>query len=169
MGSGAKKPRNKKYRPRGKNPMAAMQAIYNNQVAQAVNAAGKSLLTDDAKWQIAVGMSSALTLMKDGKGEEGDCATLTFGVNIAYVLCTMGFGAEYLDDISSAMDAVFRCRVRGENQGVWTLDLDAVRAIDQALTICEAQLEIVTADEINKAIDTIYERMANDVVFKIAA
>lgn len=169
IGSKAKKLRGKKYQPRTRNPLAAFQVINGHRAAQAIIAVGKSQLTDDAKVQIAVAFSSALKLMKEGIGEEGDCATLTFAVNIAYVMCSMGFGAEFTDDISSAMDAMFRCRVRGDTQGVWTLDLDAIRALDQALSICEAQLEIVTAEEVNKAIDTVYQRMENDEVFKIAA
>jgi hypothetical protein len=165
----AKKPRNKKHRPRQANPLAAAQVIQAGRAAQAIRAVGQHQLTHDAKVQIAVAFSSSLQMMKDGRGEEGDCATLTFAVNIAYVMCTMGFGAEFIDDISSAMNAIFRCRVRGDNQGIWTLDLDAVRALDQALNVCEAQLEIVTAEEVTKAIDTVYERIENDIVFKMAA
>lgn len=102
----------------------------------------------------------ALDEVKRGNGNQKAMAYLITAMNMACVLTELGLGTEYQPTVISALEGLHRSMVRAEENGVYRLDGDAVRTIQEMLEVHDAQMEHATHREIEAAKRMIDERIA---------
>jgi hypothetical protein len=155
----SKKQRNKKYRPRPVNSVAAFAAIdlvhaeaYAAEVAQRP-------LSDGQITDLGVGYRLAFDDMTQGRASADKWAPVAGALNIAAMLADMGIGDEYQSWIGAALDGAFRAKVRADKTGLWGFDGDAITAIKNGLEVHDSQIEIATQDEMRRAVAEVYARI----------
>jgi hypothetical protein len=85
---------------------------------------------------------------------------LTYALNLALVLCELGFGPEQEAYIHRAQECLMRMAADGRRGGGWHVDEEAYRAIGRALDVHDQQVESATQAEIRIAEETIKARLA---------
>ena len=103
-------------------------------------------LTDDQRTDLGVAVHTSIERLRTGNGIELDWHTLAAAVNVSLVLCERGVGAEYLDDIKTAMDALVEIHDRHRRTGKWAFHGSGYVALTRAVEIHEAQIGAVTRD-----------------------
>ena len=94
---------------------------------------------------------TSLDALCKGQGTRMDCLSLIHAVNLAEALVIMGFGKEYEKMIRAGSDAVQALSKRGIHTGRWILRGEEMQAIRLMLEIHEAQLDVATVIDIEKA------------------
>jgi len=103
-------------------------------------------LTDDQLTDLGMAVHVCIERLRTGLGIELDWHTLAAAVNVSLVLCERGIGAEYLDDIKTAQDALINILDRHLRTGRWAFDGSAYVALVRAVELHEAQLASITRD-----------------------
>lgn len=94
---------------------------------------------------------TALDAITKGKGTRLDCISLIHAVNLTEALAIGGIGEEYKPQIRAGSDAVQELSKRGMLTGKWILRGEEMQAIRLMLEIHEAQLDVATVIDIEKA------------------
>lgn len=94
---------------------------------------------------------TSLDALCKGKGTNQDCLALIHAVNLAEALVLLNIGAEYKDDLRKGSDAVQALAERGIKTGKWLLRGEEMQAIRTMLEIHEAQLDVTSVIDIEKA------------------
>jgi hypothetical protein len=124
-------------------------------------------LTDDQQRDLGLAYRLSFQAMLT-RPEECHWHTLAATANIALLLCEQNFGAEYIDDIKAAQDALMRTMHRQKKTGSWAMDAEGIAAIRKALDLHDAQVEIAERGEIRKAMQEIYRRINAGDVLEVA-
>lgn len=103
-------------------------------------------LTDDQLTDLGMAVHTCIERMRTGYGIELDWHTLAAAVNVSLVLCERGIGAEYLDDMKTAQDALLHILDRHRRTGRWAFDGSAYVALTRAVELHEAQIAVITRD-----------------------
>lgn len=98
---------------------------------------------------------------------ENAWANICVPLNIALLLCEQGIGEEHTQTIISALDSVFKAKLRGEKTGTYRLDGAGIRAVSEALTVHDAQMELATKREVLIARDEMHRRLAAGNVYSV--
>ncbi|KND62350.1 Phage protein [Candidatus Burkholderia verschuerenii] len=107
----------------------------------------------------------ALEEMKKGRGTDTGMNQLVYALNLALVLCELGFGAEQGACIHHAQECLVRMGAEGRRGDRWNVDEDVYRAIGAALEVHDQQVGSATQADIRIAEETIKARLAaGDVV-----
>ncbi|SEU40545.1 hypothetical protein SAMN03159335_06338 [Burkholderia cepacia] len=100
-----------------------------------------------------------------GRGTDTGMNQLAYALNLALVLCELGFRSEQAACIRLAQEFLARVGAEGRRGGRWHVDEEAYRAIGPALDVHDQQVETATVAEIRRAEETIKDRLAvGDVV-----
>lgn len=94
----------------------------------------------------------AFDLMRSGRGERANLATLECMTNIAIAMAEHGIGHEHAGSLERALGGIDRAERNGRATGRWLFDGDALSAVDTALDIHDAQLEVTTIGDAREAI-----------------
>lgn len=137
-----------KYRPYRTDRSAWAQAIGMQQQ-----------LTDDQRTDLGMAVHTCIERMRTGNGIELDWHTLAAAVNVSLVLCERGIGADYLDDIKTAQDALIEILERHRKTGRWAFSGSAYTALARAVEIHEAQLAAITRDSARAAMLEVRRRV----------
>lgn len=137
------KKRNKKYRPKGV-IVDTMQWI---RVGMKPVAYAKKEMVE-----LQIKNHLALKTLRQGKGSKADVDVLIWALNIAEALTYQDIGAEYAGEISAGQDALYTLAQRGAAQGRFVFSGSELKAIDLVMEIHEAQMEICTIAELEKAV-----------------
>jgi hypothetical protein len=86
-------------------------------------------------------------------------------LNMALVLCEQDIGAEYIEDIKTAMAGMMRAKYRAESTGSHALDAEAIAALKIALQVHDQQLALAERSELRRAANTIVSRVKNGDVY----
>ncbi|WP_155754598.1 hypothetical protein [Burkholderia stagnalis] len=90
---------------------------------------------------------------------------LAYALNLALVLCELGFRDEQAARIRLAQECLARVGAEGRRGGRWCVDEEAYRAIGPALEVHDHQLAVATVAAIRRAERAIKDRLAaGDVV-----
>ena len=160
-----KKPRNKKYRPR---PVA--QAGGLTAIAKCV-ARGQDVapLASDQLSDLGLAYWLSFEQLRSGSASEEAWSCVVAALNIATAFAEADIGAEHEKDIIRALDGAFRAKVRSAKTGNFRLDGEALRDIEHALIVHDAQLEVATRAETVTALQLVHRRVAEGHVYKEAA
>lgn len=111
----------------------------------------------------------ALEEMRMGRGTDTGMNQLAYALNLALVLCELGFRDEQAASIRLAQECLARVGADGRRGGRWCVDEEAYRAIGPALEVHDHQLETATVTEIRRAERTILDRIAAGDVVRVEA
>lgn len=140
--AGNKKPR-KKYRPREKIDDPVRYVL-----------SGFTRVADNNGEDVALRIRNhgALMALARGQGGETDAAALLGAVDIALSLVDANIGEEYLDDLVDAYVALRDLAWRGHTTGRYIFRAPELRAIQHAMEIHDAQLDVATVRDIETAV-----------------
>ncbi len=158
----SKQKRDKRYRPKPNNPAGGL-AVFGGCHARAED---RAPLKCDQLQDLGVAYWLAFENLRFGSASEESWSTVVCALNIALVLTEIGIGAEYESDINAALAGAFRAKVRGDKDGNFRLDGEALRDIDHALTVHDEQVKIASKAEILTAMRTIRQRIDDGVVYQ---
>ncbi|WP_212197104.1 hypothetical protein [Burkholderia vietnamiensis] len=111
----------------------------------------------------------ALEEMRMGRGTDTGMNQLAYALNLALVLCELGFRNEQAACIRLAQECLVRVGADGRRGGRWCVDEEAYRAIGPALAVHDHQLETATVTQIRRAERTILDRIATGDVVRVEA
>lgn len=116
-------------------------------------------LTDDQLTDLGMAIHTCIERLRTGHGIEMDWHTLAAAANVSLVLCERGIGAEYLDDVKTAQDALMYIIERHRRIGRWAFDGSAYTAITRLVELHEAQLANITRDGARAAMLEVRKRV----------
>lgn len=111
----------------------------------------------------------ALEEMRMGRGTDTGMNQLAYALNLALVLCELGFRSEQVACIRVAQECLARLGAEGRRGGRWCVDEEAYRAIGPALAVHDSQFVTATVAEIRRAERTILDRIAAGDVVRVEA
>jgi len=160
-----KKPREKKYRPRPVAQAGGLAAIAKC-VARGQDAAP---LASDQLSDLGLAYWLSLEQLRTGAATEEAWSCVVTALNIAMAMAEAEIGAEHEQAIIRALGGAFRAKVRSAKSGNFRLDGDAMRDIEAALTIHDAQMQVATRAETVAALQLVRRRVDQGHVYKDAA
>lgn len=101
----------------------------------------------------------ALTNLTKGVAVRHDIDSLIQSVNMVEALYRLGFGREYFTEVRAGLDALHAVGVRGVETGRFVLKSDEMNALNVAMELHDAQLEVITLKDMENAIKLVTEEM----------
>ena len=109
----------------------------------------------------------ALMNMTQGKAVREDVDTLIEAVNVVEALHRMGFGTEYGDEMRNGLDALHSVGVRGAQSGRFILRSQEMKALNAIIDLHDAQLEVITLKDMERAYKLVLEEFRQKKVIPI--
>ncbi|NNM70203.1 MAG: hypothetical protein HKM00_09630 [Gallionella sp.] len=116
-------------------------------------------LTDDQQRDLCIAYRIQLQAMLRGSGTEETWNTLTCSLNIALILCEQGIGANAIQTIQLAQEALLACRERARRLSRWAFSGDEARMVMSACSIHDEQLEFATRAQVVSALTEVHRRI----------
>jgi hypothetical protein len=101
----------------------------------------------------------ALTNLTKGIAVRQDIDTLIQAVNMVEALYRLGFGREYAEEVRAGLDSLHAVGVRGAEAGRFILKSEEMNALNVAMELHDAQLEVITLKDMENAIKLVNEEM----------
>jgi len=101
----------------------------------------------------------ALTNLTQGIAIRQDIDTLIQSVNMVEALYRLGFGREYFTEVRAGLDSLHAVGVRGAESGRFILKSEEMNALNVAMELHDAQLEVTTLKDMENAIKLVNEEM----------
>lgn len=103
---------------------------------------------------------NAVDVLRQGKAVKDDVSTIVEAINVTEALVIKhGIGDEYRQEISAAQDAIVEMCKRCASRGRFVLTGPELTAINVAMEIHDAQLDICTVSELEDAINYVWEQI----------
>lgn len=99
----------------------------------------------------------ALTALTRGVATRKDIDALIQAVNIVEALYRLGFGRDYFPEVRAGLDALYEVGVRGAESGRFVLKASEMDALNTVMELHDAQLEVITVKDMDKAIALVIE------------
>jgi hypothetical protein len=99
----------------------------------------------------------ALRLLTQGMAVRADIDTLIASMNITEALYRLGFGKKYADVMRGGLDSLHAVGKRGVANNKFILKSDEMNALNLAMDLHDAQLEIITLKDMENAIKVVNE------------
>ena len=97
----------------------------------------------------------ALDKVRKGISDRRDVEVLIGALNMAEALARMSIGKDWGDEIGSALDALFAVGSRGVETGRFILRGPELTSLNLGMEIHDAQLEVCTVAELERAMDIV--------------
>lgn len=94
----------------------------------------------------------AINSLLYGRATMADVDLLINMANMVEALYRLGFGKEYKDVVSVGLDALFQVGSRGVASGKFILKVSEIAAMNELMELHDAQLEVVTVIDMEKAL-----------------
>ena len=122
----------------------------------------------DAQIKLKVGYHMAMASLTKGEGTTTDWQIVSDAMNVAMVLCEMGYGEEYLPDLTLAMQAMLAVRDRYKNGASLLFRGEEMQAVNLGLELHDEQVEIVPLVSFEKALGEVNRRLVKGIFLKAA-
>lgn len=157
--------RNKPYRPRPVSTGGGLTAIVN------IHQRGAEAVPLSAEQLADLGLAYWLSLeqLRTGDASEEAWSCVVCALNVGMALAEADVGADYEKEIVAALDGAFRAKIRSAKSGTFRLDGEAMRDIEHALRIHDAQMETATRAQVTAAMRLVHDRIAEGNVYQVAA
>lgn len=116
-------------------------------------------LADDQQRDLGIAYRASLQALLTGHGTLQAWSTLACSFNIALLLVEYGVGANNIDTIKRAQDALLRTRERAQRTSKWGFDGEGIRHVLAASNIHDEQLECATRGQIVAALVEVNRRV----------
>ena len=101
----------------------------------------------------------AMTMLTQGKASKDDLNTIIASLNMMESMWRLGFGTEYKDVVNAGMRAMRAVGARGIESGRFILTSDEMRALNEAMELHDAQLDVVTVRDMERAMDIVHDEI----------
>lgn len=101
----------------------------------------------------------ALAQLTQGAATKPDLDTLISGSNMTEALLQMGIGKGYEGIAKAGQDALFNVASRGAKSGRFVLRGEEMQAINMLFELHEAQLDIATVKDVERAIEFVWKEL----------
>lgn len=144
------KPR-KKYKPKG---------VRLDAITWVINGFRNISETGDAVLHLKIKNHESLECLRKGEATRLDIDAIISAFNIAEALARMQIGDDYAAEIKAGQDALLAVAKRGVSRDDrFVLKAEELTAINLVLEIHDAQLEITTIGELEKAMDIVMKEI----------
>lgn len=137
-----------KYRPR---------AVLANPVGYVLESMTPIASMDKYFIELKIKNHLALTRLTKGDADRTDIDTLIASTNITEALYRLGFGREYCDVVKEGLDALRAVGRRGVDTNRFILKSTEMNAMNHVMELHDAQLEVITLRDMERAIDLVRE------------
>lgn len=144
--------RNKKYRPR---------PILRDPLGYVVEGMVPLPKYDTYMVDLGVKTHAAMANLTQGKATKTDINRLINAANMSEALHRRGFGKEYESVLRTGIDALYEVAKRGADSHKFVLRASEMESINMLLELHDAQLEIATVKDIERAIALVEEELRN--------
>jgi len=105
---------------------------------------------------------NAIDALRKGVADREDIDTIIEALNIAEALQRLSIGDEYKDELRAAQDALYAVSRRGiDREYRFVLKAQELAAINLGMEIHDAQIEVTTVEQMEKAIDIVKSEIKN--------
>lgn len=156
-----KKPRSKKYTPKPCLIGGGLRALLKIED----RAVAASPMCDDQLTDLAGGYMLALTNLAIGNASEESWECVVCAINIGMALAETTFEGQYIDEFVTALDGLFRAKLRSAKTGNFRLDGEALQAVKIAIAVHDEQLKLAHRKEVIAALRTVQKRVAEGNVY----
>jgi len=112
---------------------------------------------------------AALATTTQGKADRKTIDVLIAALNMTEVLYQMGFGEDYGSLVKAGMQALKSLGARGAASGRFIMKSEEMAALNEAMELHDAQLEVITVKDMEKALHHIYETIKHKRATPIVA
>ena len=102
---------------------------------------------------------AAMHCIVHGHGTRDLWDRLVGAINMALVMCELGTGHEYRPDLIAGRDALATLCTRYRRTGTWVFTGGEMQAVNLALEVHDAQLEISRVIDVERAADEVVRRI----------
>ena len=99
----------------------------------------------------------ALETLTKGKAKHTDIDTLISMVNMTEAFARLGFGKDYSDVVRDGLQALRDVGKRGAASGSFVLKAHEMNALNSVMELHDAQMDVVTLKDMDKAIALVQE------------
>lgn len=136
-----------KYKPKGVRLDVATWVING---FKPVSATGSAVL------DLKIKNHSALEALRTGQAKRYDIDSIISALNVSEALSRLGIGEDYAKEIKDSQDALLALSRRGINrEDRFVAKASELTAINYGMELHDAQLEITTIAELEKALDMV--------------
>jgi hypothetical protein len=114
----------------------------------------------DAQLKMKICLHSAMANLTKGAGTRSDWEELANGLNVGLVLCEMGYGKEFVEDLVSAQASMVLLRERYKETGRFIFRAEEMRCVNSALDIHDQQIELAPLKDFERAIMAVNAALA---------
>ena len=112
--------------------------------------------TGSAVLDLKIKNHSALEALRTGQAKRYDIDSIISALNVSEALSRLGIGHEYKDEIKEGQDALLELSRRGINREERVVaKASELTAINYVMELHDAQLEITTIAQLEKALDMV--------------
>lgn len=144
--------RNKKYKPR---PIVANPIQY--------MIGGLKRIDGEHLTNLNVKNHAALLAIVQGRGTRDDWDLVAGAINMAIVMSECGTGEEYRDALIEGQNALLSCGVRYGKINKFVLTGDELKALNLAMEVHDAQLEISRVIDVERATNEVFRRLKHNI------
>jgi len=109
----------------------------------------------------------AIESLRKGEATKDDMDAIINAFNVTEALAIEGIGAEYREEIKAGQDAVYQCGVRASKHGRFILSGPELTAINTAMEVHDAQLDICTVADLESALDYVWDQIKHKKARKV--
>lgn len=103
----------------------------------------------------------AMTTLTQGNATKKDLDVLISALNITESLYRLGFGREYKDVVNAGLRALRSVGKRGLDSNKFILKADEMLALNEAMELHDAQLDVITIKDMERALHIVHEEIRN--------
>lgn len=122
---------------------------------------------EDAGIMLKIKNHAALAAVTQGKAARDDIDTLIAAMNMTEAFAIINIGADWSAEIRAAQDALYAVAKRGVTMGRFVLTGLELKAINLAMDIHDAQLEVSTVRQLEQALDIVNKTIRHGLARRI--
>lgn len=103
----------------------------------------------------------AMATLTRGEATKKDMDVLISALNITESLYRLGFGREYRDVVNDGIRALRSVGKRGLESNKFILKADEMLALNEAMELHDAQLDVITIKDMERALHIVQEEIRN--------
>lgn len=151
-----------KYKPKG--VRLDVMAWIKSGMLKAADVGGGSIIT-----QTRIKNHISIEALRKGQATKDDMDAIITAFNVTEALAVKGIGADYKAEIRAGQDAVYAVGVRGKSINRFVTTGPELTAINTAMEVHDAQLDICTVAELEDALDYVWDQIRQKKVRTIPA
>lgn len=103
----------------------------------------------------------AMATLTRGEATKKDIDVIISALNVTESLYRLGFGREYKDVVNAGLRALRSVGKRGLESGKFILKADEMAALNEAMELHDAQLDVITVKDMERALLIVREEIRN--------